>query len=111
MVSASETVRNARRRAGLTQTQLAARLGTTQSAIARLETPGSNPTIATVERVFEATGHRLLLAAASAESGVDDTLIAGRLRLTPDERLRSFESFNKEARKLMLAGQRARAGE
>ena len=110
MVSASETVRGARVRAGLTQAELATRLGTTQSAVARLEAPGSNPTVTTLERVLEATGHRLVLAATNAESGVDKTLIADRLELTPAERLRSFESFSAETRKLMLAGRRAGAG-
>jgi transcriptional regulator with XRE-family HTH domain len=110
VVSASETVRGARVRAGLTQAELATRLGTTQSAIARLEAPGSNPTVATVERALEATGHRLVLAAANSGSGVDKTLIADRLQLTPAQRLRSFESFSAETRKLMLAGRRVRAG-
>jgi len=105
---ASEAIRNARIRAGITQTELARRLGTTQSAVARLEAPDSNPTVATLERALTATGHRLLLAAARAEPGVDETLIANRLRLSPADRLRSFESFNREARKIMLAGQRAR---
>jgi transcriptional regulator with XRE-family HTH domain len=96
-------------RTGLTQADLAARLGTTQSAVARLEAPGSNPTVATLERLLEATGHTLVLAATNAGSGVDKTLIADRLELTPAERLRSFESFSAETRKLMLAGRRARA--
>ena len=109
MASASETVRGARVRAGLTQATLAARLGTTQSAIARLEAPGSNPTVRTLESVLEATGHRLVLAAASSGTGVDKTLIADRLQLTPAERLRSFESFSAETRTLMLAGKRAGA--
>jgi transcriptional regulator with XRE-family HTH domain len=107
-MTASEAIRNARIRAGITQTELARRLGTTQSAVARLEAPNANPTVSTVERALEATGHRLLLAAARSEPGVDETLIANRLRLSPADRLKSFESFNRDARKIMLAGQRAR---
>jgi transcriptional regulator with XRE-family HTH domain len=107
MVSASEAIRNARLRAHMTQAELADRLGTTQSAIARLESPGSNPTVSTLERVLEASGHRLVLAAARAEPGIDDTLIARQLEMTPAERLRSFEAFQRDARKLLLAGQRA----
>src|ERR1700683_442216 len=72
IMMASEAIRNARIRAGITQTELARRLGTTQSAVARLEAPDSNPTVATLERALTATGHRLLLAAARAEPGVDE---------------------------------------
>jgi transcriptional regulator with XRE-family HTH domain len=108
MLSAAEAIRNARLRAGLTQRELAERVGTTQSAIARLEASGSNPTVATLERVLDATDHRLLLASARKNPGVDETLIRMQLRLRPGERLRSFESANREARQLMLAGARAR---
>ncbi|HEY5318533.1 MAG TPA: helix-turn-helix transcriptional regulator [Solirubrobacteraceae bacterium] len=107
-MTASEAIKNARIRAGLTQAELAKRLGTTQSAIARLETPGANPTVTTLERALAETGHRLLLVAARSEPGVDETLIANRLRLSPGDRLKSFESFNRDARQIMLAGQRAR---
>lgn len=103
-MSASEAIRNARLRAGITQTELARRLGTTQSAVARLEASGANPTVSTLERALAATGHRLVLAAARVEPGVDETLIAENLSLSPAERLKSFESFNRDARKLMVAG-------
>jgi transcriptional regulator with XRE-family HTH domain len=108
MVSAAEEIRNARLRARISQRELAKRLGTSQSAIARLESEGSNPTVATIERALDATGHRLMLAAARKEPGIDESLIREQLKLTPEERLRRFEAFNKDVRKLMLAGARAR---
>lgn len=46
----------ARRAAGLTQADLAARLGTTQSAIARLEGGGAAPSITTLSRLADALG-------------------------------------------------------
>jgi predicted transcriptional regulator len=49
----------ARARARLTQAELARRIGTTQSAIARLEGGGVSPSIATLQRYAEATGARL----------------------------------------------------
>lgn len=49
-------IREVRRRAGLTQTQLAERLGTTQSAIARLETGHGSPTLARLSEIAEACG-------------------------------------------------------
>lgn len=108
MVSAAQEIRNARLRAGISQRELATRLGTTQSAIARLEAEGSNPTVATIERVLGATGHRLMLAATRNEPGIDEGLIRQQLNFTPEQRLRAFEAFNKEARKLMIAGARSR---
>jgi len=49
----------ARTRAGLTQEQLAKRMKTTQSVIARLEAGRTRPSTKTLERYAEATGSRL----------------------------------------------------
>jgi ribosome-binding protein aMBF1 (putative translation factor) len=49
----------ARADADLTQEQLAARMGTTQSAIARLESGRSRPSTATLAKFAKATGTRL----------------------------------------------------
>jgi predicted transcriptional regulator len=42
---------------GLTQTQVAARMGTSQSAVARVEAGGSDVRLSTVERYAAAVGH------------------------------------------------------
>lgn len=52
------TLIEARSRANMTQEQVAERMGTTQSAIARLE-GGHLPSTRTLERYAKATGHRL----------------------------------------------------
>ena len=49
----------ARARAGLTQEQLAAKMKTTQSTIARLESGKALPSARTLQRVAEATGSKL----------------------------------------------------
>ena len=56
-----DQVLRARAEAGLTQAEVAARVGTTQSAIARLEstTSGHSPSIATLQRYARALGCRL----------------------------------------------------
>ncbi len=54
-----EALVRARAAAKLTQAELAQRLGTTQSAIARLEGGGVSPSFATLRRYAEATGMRL----------------------------------------------------
>ena len=49
----------ARVQAGLTQEQLAGRMKTTQSVVARLESGRTRPSTQTLERVAAATGTRL----------------------------------------------------
>jgi transcriptional regulator with XRE-family HTH domain len=48
-------------RAGLTQAQLARRMGTTQSVIARLERGGRSPSVKTLRRLAQVTGSRLVV--------------------------------------------------
>ncbi len=56
-----DQVLSARAKSGLTQAEVAKRVGTTQSAIARLESaaPKHSPSIATLQRYAEALGYRL----------------------------------------------------
>jgi len=55
----ARAVINARVMAGLTQEQLAQRMDTTQSVIARLESGRTRPSTQTLERLAVATGTRL----------------------------------------------------
>jgi len=57
----ASAVINARNRAGLTQSQLARRMGTTQPVVARLESGRSRPSMRTLERLAAATDSRLLI--------------------------------------------------
>lgn len=54
-----EALIEARTAASLSQAELATRLGTTQSAIARLESGRVSPSLTTLRRYAEATGTRL----------------------------------------------------
>jgi transcriptional regulator with XRE-family HTH domain len=102
-------VREARRAAGLTQAELARRMGTTQSAVARLEAKGANPRLRTLEKAVRATGRHLDVDVSDYSPGnIDETLIARELRRTPAERLRSLEHMYREGRVLREAGARAR---
>ena len=51
----------ARKRAGLSQQEMARRMGTTQSVIARLECGGRSPSVKTLRRLAEVTGSRLVV--------------------------------------------------
>ena len=55
----ARAVIDARLTAGLTQEQLAQRMDTTQSVIARLESGRTRPSTQTLERLADATGTRL----------------------------------------------------
>ena len=101
-------VRRSRQAARLTQAQLAERLGTTQSAIARLEADGSNPRVDTLARAVAACGYDLSVQARPRNSSIDETLVARQLRMPPAQRLKSFDRAYADARKIALAGQRAR---
>lgn len=59
----------ARARAGLSQAQLAKRMKTTQSAIARLESGRAKPSTRTLARFAEATGHRLKISFEPVKAG------------------------------------------
>ncbi len=58
-----DEILKARAAAGLTQADVAARIGTTQSAVARLESPVGkhSPSLATLQRYASALGYRLQL--------------------------------------------------
>ncbi len=92
-------VRQARLEAGLTQAALAARLRVSQPIVARLESPGANPTWDTLIRALRATGHDVQLTKRPAVA-VDEGQIAERLSLTPAERLRTFQSSHDNLERL-----------
>jgi transcriptional regulator with XRE-family HTH domain len=108
MSESATLLRTARLQAGLTQAELARRLGVTQAAVAKLERPGANPTVNSLDDALWATGHRLALNASPRRSGVDESLIRQHLELSPAERLRGIETMFVQARMLSLAGARSR---
>ena len=62
----ASAVIGARTRAGLTQVELAERMGTSQSAVARLESGKARPSVATLEKLADATGSKLRIALEAA---------------------------------------------
>lgn len=58
---AADVVYRARHEAGLTQEELARRLGKKQTYVSALERGRGNPTVATLEKVIAATGNQLTL--------------------------------------------------
>jgi hypothetical protein len=87
---------------------LGSRLGISQAAVAKLERPGANSTVDTLDAALWATGHRLTLDAQPRSPGVDESLIRQQLELSPAERLRGIETMYVQARTFSLAGARSR---
>ena len=79
-------IQQARRRAGITQTELAGRVGTTQSAIARWERGASRPTVERLQAVVEACGLELQLGLSPADRA-ELAALRRNLALTVDERV------------------------
>ena len=78
----------ARRRAGLSQRELARRSGVPQSSISRIERGQISPTVDTLERLLRACDQELEPVRRAREQEVDRTLIDLRLAMTPDQRVR-----------------------
>lgn len=86
-MTSAELLREARKRHGVSQKDLARRAGTRQSAISRIERGRVSPTIETLSELLSLLGEDLVLGAKPTDSGIDRSLIRERLALTPSERL------------------------
>lgn len=82
-----ELVKEARKRAGLTQAELAERLATTQAQIARWEAGKTSPSFRRVVEAIRACGLDLSVRLATFDDQ-HELLIDHNLRRTPAERLR-----------------------
>jgi transcriptional regulator with XRE-family HTH domain len=100
-------IREARLAEGLTQAQLARRLGITQPSVARLEAAGDEVTVATLQRALNAMGRALVLRAQVQPSSVDESLLRDALRLTPGERLERYDAEHADAREWVNEAQAA----
>lgn len=79
-------LRTARRRAGLSQRELASRTGVSQPTIAKIETGAADPRMKTVNRLLRACGQELI-AVPKPGAGIDRSQLRELLRLTARERL------------------------
>jgi transcriptional regulator with XRE-family HTH domain len=105
MIKAAALARSARRRAGLTQRELARRARIPQPTIAAIEAGRQDPRYATLSRLLDACGYELDYVARAGD-GVDRTLIRKELRRTPLERLRQIPAEAAFLRKLGTAARR-----
>jgi transcriptional regulator with XRE-family HTH domain len=81
-----ELIREARKRAGLSQRDLAELLGTTQAVIARWETGRRSPSFERVVEAVRACGFELAVSIVNPDDQ-HSLLVQDSLQLTPTERL------------------------
>ncbi len=100
MSRASTLLRDCRITAGITQTELGARLGISQPAVAALERPSANPTARSLERTLNACG-RTLATAERRLPDVDEAQIRARLAMSPAQRLATFQRSHHNLNELL----------
>ncbi len=105
----NDLVREARRRAGLTQRELAERAGTTQSAVARLESGRTAPSLEHVLALVRACDLDLEVALVEVDDA-DLWQAARLLRLTPAERIERHQRVGRQLIELRRSGERTRDG-
>ena len=103
-----EILRAARVRQGVSQRRLALRAGTSQDAISRIERGVESPTLERFAQLVLALGLRPALGLEPRPSPVARDELRVAEALTPRERLREANGWNRVAAQLAMAGERAR---
>jgi transcriptional regulator with XRE-family HTH domain len=106
-MEAATLIREARRRAGLTQAQLAERSGTKQSVIARLEAGATEPSYERVAALIRGCGFDLIPNLVEADDA-DWSIARDNLRLGVEQRVRKHAAAVRFAQAARKAGRRAR---
>lgn len=109
---AADLLVEARKRAGLTQRELAERAGTTQSSIARWESARTEPSFEKVVHLIRLCGFVLNVQIEAYDDGLRDdwSQAQRRLRLSPAERLESNSRLVAVAHDLRAAALAAGVG-
>jgi transcriptional regulator with XRE-family HTH domain len=93
-IASGRLIREARQVAGLTQAELAHRLGTAQSAVSNWERGRDTPRIDTLARILEACGFEADMTFRRHDD-VDRAQLRQNLAMTPTERLESVRNVSK----------------
>jgi uncharacterized protein len=107
--SPGDLIKERRTAHGLTQRALAYRAGTSQSAIARIESGDEDITWKRLRSVLAAMGDEPVLEAKRLPHRYDLQDLVRERGMSPEERLASGIAFNRFASDLSQAGARARA--
>ncbi|ERR1019366_734201 len=107
-MDAGSWVRELRRRHGLSQTALAARAGTSQQALSKIENGSVSPSVDTLARLAAAVGEELELESRPREIPFDPDQLATAAAAPMAERIERALSWNRFAGDIAAAGARAR---
>ena len=106
-MTAGELLRDARRRHGLTQRQLAIRARTSQAAISRIERGIVSPTVETLADLLWLMNAELGFDARPLDWGFDITLNRSTLAVSPDRRVRRGVIHSRRMMEIQGIAQRA----
>lgn len=93
MTTPGQLLRDARRRHGLTQQQLAMRARTSQAAISRIERGLVSPSVAMLTQLLDLIGEELVLDARRIDYGHDRTLLRENLARSVSDRIDHATAF------------------
>lgn len=99
-MTAGELLRDARKRHGLTQRQLAIRARTSQAAISRIERGLVSPSVDTLAELLWLMNERLELGAEPVDWGHDPTLNLARFAMSPEARIHRQASWSRGMRQI-----------
>ena len=104
-----ELIKELRSQNGLSQRELAYRAGTSQSAIARIESGDEDLTWTRFRSILSAMGEQPVLGSRRLASRYDFDDLMRERAMSPEARLASGLKFNRFASEMAVAGARARA--
>jgi len=93
MITPGQLLRDARRRHGLTQQQLAMRARTSQAAISRIERGLVSPSVTMLAQLLDLMGEELVLEAHAIDYGHDRTLLRENLARSVSDRIDHATKF------------------
>jgi transcriptional regulator with XRE-family HTH domain len=99
-MTSGKILREARRRHGVTQQQLADRARTSQAAISRIERDLVSPSVDTLAHLLDLLGEELELAARPIDYGHDVTLLRQNLAEAMTQRVRRQAAWANSVREL-----------
>src|SRR5438067_9387416 len=105
-MTSGELLRDARRRHGLTQQQLAARARTSQAAISRIERDLVSPSVDTLTTLLDLMGEELVLDTEAIDYGHDRTLLQQNLRRTVTDRISYQAAWARKVLEIQRASRR-----
>lgn len=104
MTTPADILRDARRRHGLSQEQLAFRARTSQAAISRIERGEEGASVERLDSLLAAMGERLELSAVPIDHGCDPIHLGAERELTASARLQGALNWARVNAKLSPTG-------